>query len=304
MTTTAGPAAGMAGRTVPEPARQVVGLLHPGEMGAFIGSAIQRAGHRVLWAGNDRSSASTERAAGFEDAGDLASLVAAADSIVCVCPPAAALEVARLVAAQGFRGLYVDANAIAPATVGAIAEVLDGAAVVDGGIIGGPSTDDAVLHLAGPRAADALELFAPEALSVDVLDRPLGAASALKACYAASSKAVTATLLSARAAAMASGVEEALLAEWARTQPEVVDRSNSSLGRIHRKAWRFVGEMSEAADYFAATGVPDGFSRAATETFARLADLRDAAAVAPHEVLERIARGEPAPIARSGAGTA
>ena len=37
------------------------------------------------------------------------------------------------------------------------------------------------------------------------------------------------------------------------------------------KAWRWVGEMEEAADTVAAVGVPDGFSRSAAEMYRRMA---------------------------------
>lgn len=271
-------------------AARVVGLLHPGEMGAFIGSAIRGAGNRVVWASDGRSAATAARASDFEDVENLAALVATADTIVSVCPPASALDVAETVAAHGFAGLYVDCNAVSPATVTSVAAALSAATVVDGGIIGGPSTDDAVLHLSGEGAPDAADLFGPRVLRVDVLDGPVGMASALKACYAASSKAVTATLLAVRAAAAEAGVEDALLAEWERTQPGVVERSDATLRQIHRKAWRFGGEMREAADFFAAIGVPDGFSRAAAQTFDRLARLRDAPPKEPHDVLGHIVR--------------
>lgn len=260
-------------------------------MGAFVGSAVAAAGHEVLWAGDGRSTATRSRASAFVDAGTLAELVARSDVILSVCPPDKAVEVAAAVAAAGFAGLYVDANAVSPATVGRVAGLLSDARVVDGGIIGGPSTDDAVLHLAGAAAEEAAAgLFDPATLRVVVLAGPAGSASALKACYATSSKAVSAALLVARAAAHAAGVEDALLAEWERTQPGQVERSDAGLARVHRKAWRFAGEMTEAADFFDAYGVPSGFSQAAAETYARLADLKDRPDdVAPHEVLERIA---------------
>lgn len=269
----------------------IVGLLHPGQMGAFVGSAIAAAGHEVQWAGEGRSEATRTRAAGFVDVDTPRALVEQSDAIVSVCPPDRAVEVAGAVAAVGFSGLYLDANAVSPATVERIVELLRHARVVDAGIIGGPSSDDAVLHLAGAAAAEVASLFDPETLRVSVLDGAVGAASALKASYAASSKAVSATLLAARAAAHAAGVEGALLAEWERTQPGVAERSDASLALVHRKAWRFTGEMTEAGDFFDAYGVPSGFSRAAAETYARLADLKDRPDdVAPHEVLDRIAR--------------
>lgn len=267
-----------------------VGLLHPGEMGAFVGSAIAAAGHEVLWAGEGRSAATSARATAYADVRTLAELVAGSDALVSVCPPEQAVKVAEAVAAVGFAGLYLDANAVSPATVGHIAGVVPAAQVVDGGIIGGPTTDDAVLYLAGPAAEQVAALFDAATLRAVILDGPAGSASALKACYAASSKAVSAALLAARAAARAAGVEEALLAEWERTQPGVVERTDGILARAHRKAWRFGGEMREAAEFFDTYAVPSGFSRAAAETYERLADLKDRPDdVEPYEVLDRVA---------------
>src|SRR5207302_465976 len=90
-----------------------IGLLHPGEMGAAVGKCLAGAGHRVLWVPEGRSAATKERAeaAGLTGVA-LAEIIARSDVIVSVCPPPAALDVARL--AVGFGGLYLDANAIAP----------------------------------------------------------------------------------------------------------------------------------------------------------------------------------------------
>ena len=40
------------------------------------------------------------------------------------------------------------------------------------------------------------------------------------------------------------------------------------------KAWRWAGEMEEAADAMRAVDLPDGFSRAAAEIYRRIADDR------------------------------
>lgn len=267
-----------------------VGLLHPGEMGAFVGSAVAAAGHEVSWASEGRSDATRARASAFTEVQTLAELVASSEAILSVCPPDKAVDVAEAVAVAGFGGLYLDANAVSPATVGHVAGALSNAQVVDGGIIGGPTSDDAVLYLAGPAASQVAELFDAATLRVEVLDAPAGSASALKACYAASSKAVSAALLAARAAARAAGVEAALLAEWQRTQPGVVERTDGVVERIHRKAWRFAGEMIEAAEFFDTYAVPAGFSRAAAEIYERLADLKDRPDdVEPDEVFDRVA---------------
>src|SRR6266536_3275034 len=120
-----------------------VGLLHPGEMGATVGATVVGGGARVLWASEGRSRATRARALeiGLEDAGTLASVVRATRVILSVVPPPGALALARAVAALGFRGLYVDANAVAPDTAREIGRVVEaaGARFVDGGIIG-PAT--------------------------------------------------------------------------------------------------------------------------------------------------------------------
>ena len=106
-----------------------VGLLHPGDMGAAVGQCLAGAGHRVLWAPEGRSPASAVRAeaAGLTAAdGGLAGLVWQSDVIVSVCPPHAALDIARQVA--GFGGVYVDANAISPVTAREVAGLVEGSA--------------------------------------------------------------------------------------------------------------------------------------------------------------------------------
>src|ERR1044071_8278402 len=101
-----------------------IGLLHPGEMGAAVGKCLASAGHRVLWAPEGRGAATKERAeaAGLTGVA-LAEIIARSDVIVSICPPHAALEVARQVA--GFRGLYLDANAVSPATAGEVAAIVE-----------------------------------------------------------------------------------------------------------------------------------------------------------------------------------
>jgi len=95
-----------------------IGLLNPGEMGSMVGAAVRSGGARVLWAGEGRSGATRKRAsdAGLEDAGSVASVVAASDVILSVCPPYAAVDVATQVAALRFGGIFVDGNAVSPAT--------------------------------------------------------------------------------------------------------------------------------------------------------------------------------------------
>src|SRR5258707_11840857 len=121
---------------------RTVALLHPGEMGAAIGACLGGRGLRVVWASAGRSAATRTRAraAGLEDLGPLERALGVADIVVSVGPPHGALALAREVAGHGFSGVYIDANAVSPRTVGDIGRVLEAAeaTVVDGGIIGPP----------------------------------------------------------------------------------------------------------------------------------------------------------------------
>ena len=67
--------------------------------------------------------------------------------------------------------------------------------------------------------------------------------------------------------ARAEGVEGALLAEWEDSIPELLARLESARRSADAKGWRWIGEMEEIADAFAAHGLPDGFHRAAAKVF-------------------------------------
>jgi len=260
-----------------------IGILHPGDMGSVVGACAVAAGARVLWASEGRSAGSRERAAaaGLEDARTVGAVVAASDVIVSVCPPHAAIEVARDVAGRRFAGLFVDANAVAPGTareIGAIVET-GGATFVDGGLIGPPprNAGSTRLYLSGREGKRAAALFESSALEAIAIGDGPGAASALKMTYAAYTKGSSALLMAIRALAASEGVDDALLAEWRRSQPDLPKRSEAAARDNARKAWRFVGEMEEIAAAFAAAGLPGGFHEAAAEIYARLADYKDAA---------------------------
>jgi 3-hydroxyisobutyrate dehydrogenase-like beta-hydroxyacid dehydrogenase len=238
-------------------------------------------------------------------------LVQEADVIVSVGPPHAALEMARQVAAlglarqaagfgglsrqaagsgglarqaagsgglarqaAGFGGVYVDANAVSPATAREIARIIEdaGASYVDGGIIGTPPVAPGFirLYLSGARAGEVQRLFAGGEVDARVIGGDAsGAASAVKMAYASWTKGSTALLLTARALARAEGVEEALLAEWGISQPGLAERSARAAGSAAAKGWRWVAEMEEIAAAMAAAGLPGGFHRAAAEVYRR-----------------------------------
>src|SRR3954462_5411692 len=161
-------------------------------MGAAVGAVLRAQGHRVLWASEERSDETLRRAeaAGLEDVGSV-SEVAEADVVFSICPPHAALEVAR---SADFRSLYVDANAVSPATAARVAQVVG--RFVDGGIVGAPPREPGTtrLYLSGERAEEVAALFTGSVLAARVVSN----ASALKMSYAAWSKGTAAMLLAIR----------------------------------------------------------------------------------------------------------
>jgi hypothetical protein len=232
----------------------IVGLLQPGEMGATVGNALVTAGHEVLWASERRSEASRARAERFTDVGTAADVAARAELVFSVVPPHAALGTARAVA--GYAGIYVDANAIAPATA---REVGSGfARFVDGGIIGDPP--EPRLYLSGEEATAVAALFAGSPIEARVTTN----ASALKCAFAGWSKGSAALLLAMRAYAEQTGVWDDLAAEW---PPEFHARLASAERSAEAKGWRWVGEMEEIAAALEAEALPGGFHDAAAEIY-------------------------------------
>ena len=248
-----------------------VGLLHPGEMGAALGAALAGRGPTVVWASADRSDDTRRRAeeAGLEDVRSTDELIRRSDVVLSVCPPHAARAVAASVV--GLAGIYVDANAVAPATAREIGATIEsgGAAFVDGGIVGPPPREDGTtrLYLSGARAHEVADLFAGTVVEARVVSEESGAASAVKAAYAAWTKGTAAMLLAIRELARAESVEPALLDEWRLSLPDLPERLERAERSAGAKGWRWVGEMEEIAAAFSANGLPDGFHRAAAEVF-------------------------------------
>jgi uncharacterized protein DUF1932/F420-dependent NADP oxidoreductase-like protein len=235
----------------------IVGLVHPGEMGAAIGNALVAAGHDVLWASEGRSEATRARAKQFEDAGSVAELTVRSEVVFSVVPPHAALDVAAAFA--DYDGIYVDANAIAPET----AQKIRVARLVDGGIVGGPPSPR--LYLSGDEAETVARLFGGWPLEALVVRD----ASAVKAAYASWTKVTAALLLAIRDYARARGVEETLRAEWAHSQPGLAERLAAAERSAAAKGWRWIGELEELGRAFDAAGLPDGFHTAAAATYGK-----------------------------------
>ncbi|GJH30928.1 NAD(P)-dependent oxidoreductase [Caballeronia novacaledonica] len=256
-----------------------VAILGAGSMGSAIGRALTQSGARVLTSLEGRSAASAARAreAGMEDA-SLDSL-AACEFILSIVPPAVAIDTAKRMAPMLERAsvppLFIDCNAINPDTVREIERVLEptGTPFVDGAIIGMPSSPK--FYMSGPHARRTQPL-ADAGLAVRVLDGPVGAASALKMSYAGITKGLTALGSAMSLAAMRNGAGDALLAELAESQPALAAWLAGNVPRMPPKAYRWVAEMEEIAQFIGDDFAEHRIYEGAAGLYARLAQDSDA----------------------------
>lgn len=258
-----------------------IGILHPGAMGISVAASAKNTGCQVFWVSEGRSSATRNRAREHRlvELSSLSEMCEGCEVIASVCPPHAADAVLDQVLEAGFKGIYLDANAIAPQRAQAMAERVQtaGGMFVDGGIIGGPAwkLGETWLYLSGLAAEQTAGCFAAGPLETCVLSTKPGDASALKMVYAAWNKGNSALLCAVLAAAHELGVWPALKAQWERDTPGFPEQTSQRTRRVTAKAWRFVGEMDEIAATFETAGLPGGFHRAAAEIFGRMAHFKD-----------------------------
>ena len=263
-------------------ATTTVCILHPGEMGAEVGAAARAGGARVLWVSAGRGGATRDRAgaAGLEDAGTLQAVLSTS--------PRSCSRFARRTRPSSSRGAWRPSGSAVPTSmrmryrrrpraVSAAWSESAGATFVDGGIIGPPPTKPGTtrLYLSGPASADVAALFDGSPLGTVALDAPIGAASAVKACYAGWTKGAATLLLSVRALARHEGVEATLAEEWKISQPNLFAQLDRAVSQS-RKGWRWIAEMEEIGATFDQAGLPDGFALAAAEVCRRLEPFRDA----------------------------
>lgn len=273
----------------------IVGILHPGSMGAAVAAQAATHAAAVLWCPAGRSERTVARATryGLEPVPTAAGLLDRADIVISLCPPAAAEDVAREAGTHGFEGLYLEANAISPERVGRIVALLPEALVLDGAVTGTPPSggEAPTLFLSGPAPAAAVmeKLFAGTDVTTKVLGSEVGQASALKLAYAGLRK--TSQVLAALSYGMAQehGVGRELLA----LTSGLTDSPLAEPGRIAgtaARAWRWGPELAEAADLAAAAGLPDDMLRAAARTLARWNDSKDDDTLSTDEALRLLRR--------------
>jgi 3-hydroxyisobutyrate dehydrogenase-like beta-hydroxyacid dehydrogenase len=262
-------------------AAPTVGVVSPGAMGSAVGDALVRGGARVVATLSGRSERTARLAARteLELLPDLGSLLDIADVVLSIVPPESAASVARDVAAaaaaKSARPVFVELNAISPATALRVEADLDssGVEVVDGSISGPPPWRPGTtrLYLSGPRAAEiaALPFDGVDAL---VVGAHVGAASAVKMSTASVYKGTSALLAHALLAAEANGVLEHVLDDLRIGSPELVAKVERRLASAASKSPRYVAEMHEIAATQAAAGLTPSLFEAIAEVFSALSE--------------------------------
>jgi 3-hydroxyisobutyrate dehydrogenase-like beta-hydroxyacid dehydrogenase len=239
-------------------AMRTIAVVSPGAMGSAIGRGYASGGARVVATVQGRSARTAGLAHGLELLPSLQDVVAVADLVISVVPPGEALGTVRAIRAAadetGVRPVVADFNAVSPATMSRIAQVLDGFEVVDGSISGAPPDAGTTrLYLSGDQAEEVAQLHHPH-LAARVVAGGVGAASAVKMSTASVRKGTWAVLLQAVMAAEAAGVLDVVLDDLAPDYPELVAGLPAGLASSASKSGRFVAEMLEIADTQASTG--------------------------------------------------
>ena len=259
--------------------KPIVAIIAQGAMGSGVARRLAEHGVevRTSLAGRSESSASRAHAAGMKPVGD--DEIAACDFLLSIVPPSDALALAQRFADCLTRArrkpVYVECNAVNPETAGAIASVVAGTGCpfVDAGIIGGPPKPrepGPKFYASGPDARR-FEALIPCGLDVRIVSAKVGDASALKMSYAGITKGLSALGTAMFLASTRAGVAEPLRHELADSQPGLHAWFNRTLPGMFGKAYRWVGEMEEIAEFVSEDKAAEQIFRGAAELYERMA---------------------------------
>ena len=251
-----------------------VGIISPGDMGHVVSRVLIDHGLRVVSCLAERSQRTQRLAAkaGVTDLLSYAELVEQADLILSILVPAQAVKAAQRVAEATTQAdvLYVDCNAVAPRTVKKIDRIIKnvGGNFLDASIIGPPprSDESTRFYASGPNVGQ-LNILNQYGLEIRALGQEIGQASAIKMCYAALTKGLTALCAELLTAAETLGVSADLAEEFELSQTALYQRMQKGLPSLPSKSRRWIGEMEEIAVTFADVGLTPNILAGAADIF-------------------------------------
>ncbi|WP_326829262.1 DUF1932 domain-containing protein [Streptosporangium sp. NBC_01810] len=260
-----------------------IAILHPGRMGAALATVLTAPERRLLCCLEGRSEATRQRA---HDGGlisvPMRQLANEADIALSIVEPAVAYPVAMDLVTAGFHGLLIEANAIRPQALRAIADRVHagGGQVVDASIMGPPPARNLPqptrLYLSGPTSGVdvATTLFTAQELRTTVLGEDLGQASALKLAHSTVHKAGRALALLGHALAQEHGLSSELAEEMSRWSHPA--SNPEQFPSVASRSWRWGDELREAAEELHDSGLPSELVVHAAALFDLLADFKGA----------------------------
>jgi len=235
-----------------------IAIIGAGAMGSGVARRLHDNGCTIPTLLDGRSEATRARATGAGMVAATLEDIAGAELILSIVPPAQAEAVVETLAPVFARPApppFCDANALSPETkqrlAARVAEL--GGRMVDGSIIGFPPSaghDGPRLYVCGDGAVEIARL---SEFSIDtrVLDGPLGAAAALKMCYAGINKGVMGLVTAMLLAAQRHGADTDLLKEMGISMEWLMGRQRTAVPSMYPKAYRWDAEMHEIAAFLA-----------------------------------------------------
>lgn len=188
-----------------------VGFIGFGEVASIMASKLLEEGFEVLTSTSGRSERTRKlaRDLGVVDCANIREVSRGSDILISAVTPGVAVRVAREVG-DHVRGVYVDINNVAPATVKRALENIRNGRVVDAAIMG-RIKDLKVKILACGSAADEFARLNDYGFNIKVVSDCVGDASALKMLRSSYTKGVSALLLETLLAAYHLGLDGSLL---------------------------------------------------------------------------------------------
>ena len=287
---------------------QTVGIVSPGAMGSAVGAAYRAGGSRVVATVASRSPRTPGLAeqAGLELLPDLDAVVGESELVLSIVPPGeAGATVAAIAAAAGRTGsrpLVADWNAVSPATVQELEQVLaEGRTRARRRLdLGRPARAPTTARgsTCSGRSAAELAGAAPAWIDARKVGDTVGLASAVKMCTASMYKGSSAVLAHALLTAHAHGVLPQVLDDLGDSFPRQIDHAARLLAVSATKADRFVAEMREIAATQESAGLTPALFEAIAEVYEAVART-PIAAEAPEAIPSRArSRGRSRPGSR------
>ena len=255
---------------------RAVGLLSPGDMGHSMGRWLIEHGMPVLTCLEGRSERTRGLAekAGIEDVPTYGDLVRETDMILSIMVPGEAVRAARKVAEAlretGETTVYVDCNAVAPATGREMDAIIRkvGSRYVDASIIGGPPrpNGNTKFYASGPDVEVFMTLN-DYGLDVRPLGPEVGKGKGIKMVYGALTKGLTAISTQLLMAAWEMGLYDALEALHEETQGAQRQRMVRAVPNMPNRSRRWVSEMEEIAKTYRALGITGKMYEGAAEFY-------------------------------------